>query len=366
MNRILAAPLAAFLTVCSACGDAPAQQGPEAGRTATTVFRTGETRPLAPSQGLDRTLLDSTIEAAETLPRLRSMIVLRNGEEEFAATFNDGAPLDQPANIKSASKSVLSALAGMAIARGILEGPDQPILSELADLAPARPDPRLARVTVGHLLSMQAGLERTSGEYYGAWVASPNWVRYALARPFVDEPGGRMLYSTGSSHLLSAMLTRASGRSTHALAQDWLAEPLGIRLPPWPRDPQGIYFGGNDMLMSPRALSRFGELYRLGGVLNGERLLPAGWVEESWTPRARSPWSGNAYGYGWFLTDMAGHPVRFAWGYGGQMLYIVPSLALTVAMTSDPSAPSDIGHIRALHDLVSEGLVPAVEAGATG
>ena len=66
----------------------------------------------------------------------------------------------------------------------------------------------------------------------------------------------------GSSHLLSAVLTRASGRSTHALAREWLGEPLGIEIPPWPRDPQGIFFGGNDMLMSPRALLRFGELYR--------------------------------------------------------------------------------------------------------
>ena len=75
-----------------------------------------------------------------------------------------------------------------------------------------------------------------------------------------------MLYSTGSSHLLSAVLTRASGRSTHDLAREWLAEPLGIELPPWPRDPQGIYFGGNDMLMSPRALLRFGELYGIVGL----------------------------------------------------------------------------------------------------
>jgi CubicO group peptidase (beta-lactamase class C family) len=100
-----------------------------------------------------------------------------------------------------------------------------------------------------------------------------------------------MLYSSGSSHLLSAVLTRASGRSTHALAREWLGEPLGIEIPPWPRDPQGIFFGGNDMLMSPRALLRFGELYRRDGVLNGRRILPEGWVAESWRLRTTSPWS---------------------------------------------------------------------------
>jgi CubicO group peptidase (beta-lactamase class C family) len=212
---------------------------------------------------------------------------------------------------------------------------------------------------------MRSGLRRTSGEYYGAWVASPNWVRHALSRPFVDDPGGAMIYSTGNSHVLSAMLTRATGRSTHALAVDWLGTPLGIAIPPWPRDGQGIFFGGNDMLISPRALAAFGELYRNGGMAGGRRVLPAGWVEESWRPRGVSPWSGNGYGYGWFSADAGGHPVHFAWGYGGQMLYVVPDLALTVVMTSDPSPhPRAESHVPALHALLAETIVPAAKKGA--
>jgi CubicO group peptidase (beta-lactamase class C family) len=260
---------------------------------------------------------------------------------------------------------VLSALVGIAIERGVLKGVDQPVLSVLRADAPADPDPRLARLTVGNLLSMQAGLERTSGPNYGRWVSSPNWVRFALSRPFVDQPGGAMLYSTGNTHLLSAMLTRASGRSTHALAQEWLAEPLGVQIPPWPRDGQGIYFGGNDMRMSPRALARFGELYRLNGVVNGRRILSPEWIRQSWIPRTTSPWSGGQYGYGWFVGEARGHPVRFAWGYGGQMVYVLPDLALTVVMTSDAIAARDGGHIDALHRLVAEEVVPAAEAGVT-
>lgn len=292
------------------------------------------------------------------------MIVMRDGKALAEHRFNDGPALDRPVNIKSASKSVISALVGIAIQRGELEGVDQPVLSVLRSDAPGNPDPRLQRLTVGNLLSMQAGLERTSGENYGRWVSSPNWVRFALARPFVDEPGGGMLYSTGNTHLLSALLTRAIGKSTHELAEEWLAKPLDIRIPPWSRDPQGVYFGGNDMLMSPRAMARFGELYRLGGVVNGKRILTADWIEQSWMPRAVSPWSGGQYGYGWFIGDAGGHPVRFAWGYGGQMIYIVPDLALTVVMTSDPGGARDSGHIAALHDLLARGIVPAAETGA--
>ena len=346
--------LAAISLVLTSCGAAsePASEAALQGQ------------PEVQTTGLDAATMARTIAAASELPRLRSMVVLRDGEALAEHRFNGGPPLDRPVNIKSASKSVLSALVGIAIERGVLEGVEQPVLSVLRADAPDEPDPRLERLTVGNLLSMQAGLERTSGENYGRWVSSANWVRYALSRPFVDEPGGGMLYSTGSSHLLSAMLTRASGRGTHELAQEWLAEPLGISIPQWPRDGQGIYFGGNDMLMSPRAMAAFGELYRQGGVVGGRRILSAKWIEESWTARAVSPWSGGRYGYGWFVGDAGGYPVRYAWGYGGQMIYIVPDLGLTVVMTSDPGGSRDGGHIDALHALLSEGIVPAAIAGA--
>lgn len=316
-----------------------------------------------PTRGLDGATMERVLERAAELPNLRSLVVVRHGETLLERRFHGGPPLDRPVNVKSASKSVISALVGIAIERGVLEGVDQAALSVLGSDAPAEPDPRLGQVTVGHLLSMQAGLERTSGGNYGRWVSSGNWVRYALSRPFVAEPGGRMLYSTGSTHLLSAMLTEASGRSTHALAREWLAEPLGIEIPPWERDPQGIYLGGNQMAMSPRALAAFGELYRLGGVVDGRRVLSADWIERSWTPRTVSPWTGDQYGYGWFIAEAAGHPVYYAWGYGGQMLYVVPDLALTVVMTSGTAVERGGGHVDALRALLGEGIVPAAELG---
>jgi CubicO group peptidase (beta-lactamase class C family) len=325
-----------------------------------------ETSPgrRATRRGLDAARMASTVTAASALHRLRALLVLRHGETLAEHRFNDGPPLERPVNIKSASKSVISALVGAAIARGVLTGVDQPVLSILASDAPANPDPRLARLSIGDLLSMRSGLQRTSGEYYGRWVSSKNWVRYVLAQPFVDEPGGRMIYSTGNTHLLSAILTRAAKRSTLALARDWLGGPLQITIPPWPADPQGIYFGGNDMLLSPRALARFGELYRNDGRVGVAQVLPKAWIAESWTPRVVSPWSGNPYGYGWFIADADGHPVRFGWGYGGQMLYIVPDLALTVVMTSDSTAARERDHIQSLHRLLADGIIPAAEAGA--
>jgi CubicO group peptidase (beta-lactamase class C family) len=316
--------------------------------------------PVSAQHSADRAQLSGVVERAKALPGLRTLIVARNGTVLTEEVFR-GPAANRPVNVKSASKTILSALVGIAIERDLLDGVDQLAVPLLGTSAPADADPRLGRITIGHLLSMRAGLERTSGAHYGRWIGSPNWVRYILSRPFVDEPGGRMLYTTGSTHLLSAILTRVSKDSTLELAREWLGEPLGIEIGPWTRDPQGIYLGGNEMALSPRALLRFGEMYRQGGTIDGKRVVPESWVKASWTPQTASPFTGDSYGYGWFIRQAGEHPVYYAWGYGGQMLYVVPSLGLTVVMTSDPTEPSGrTGYVRELHALLTDGVIPAV------
>ena len=305
--------------------------------------------------------LEDAFDAASALPQLNAMIVAVGGEVARERVC-DGPGLNEPVNVKSASKTVLSALVGVAIDRGVLTGVDQALGELIPDRIPAGADPRVGDITVGDLLSMRAGLQSTSGRGYGPWVVSDDWTAYALSRPMVAEPGGRMIYSTGSSHLLSVALTAASGRSTLALARDYLGEPLGLTVPPWTRDPQGVFMGGNEMALSPRALLAIGELYRNGGTRGGARVLPASWVEESWRRRGRSRWTGAGYGYGWWLGRAGGEAVSYAWGYGGQMIYVVPSLGLTAVMTSDPDARGVDGHVQALHRLLAERIMPAVRA----
>jgi CubicO group peptidase (beta-lactamase class C family) len=307
--------------------------------------------------------LQSVLEEAERLEPLETVIVSVDGAVVAEQGFKGNAT-DEPTNIKSASKSVVSALVGMAIDRGLIESVDQPIADFLADDFPDDADPRLDEITVGNLLSMQAGLEPTSGPNYGRWVASGNWVRFALAQPFETDPGGRMLYSTGSTHLLSAILTEVTGEPTRDIAEEWFAPVDDFGIGGWERDPQGIYLGGNQMAMTPRSLLAFGEVYRTGGLApDGTRILPEEWVEQSWTERTNSRFSGDGYGYGWFLRDIAGEAVRFGWGYGGQMIYVVPPLELTVAMTSDENSPSaGNGHRDALHELLGE-IIVAVRNG---
>jgi CubicO group peptidase (beta-lactamase class C family) len=323
---------------------------------ATTAWpQTGEAKSIA---------FDEAVETAGRLPRIRSLLVSRRGELVLERYFN-GARAAGQANIKSAAKSVISALTGIAIERGILPGADAPIAPYFPELQRAGADPQKRKITIEDLLTMRSGLQSTSGRNYGAWVLSPNWVRYVLERPIVSPPGERMEYSTGDTHLLSAILSKASGKDTWAFAQEALGKPLGISLARWTRDPQGIYFGGNEMLMTPRQMVRFGELYARRGAANGTQVVPASWVDASFVPRGRSPISEQLYGYGWWVGEMADRPVYFAWGSGGQYIFVIPSADLVVVTTSSPDGGTDRrGQHRMVYDLVERFIVRPVQSAA--
>jgi CubicO group peptidase (beta-lactamase class C family) len=298
--------------------------------------------------------------AAADLPQLRSLLVSWRGErrvEYYAA----GAGPSRLANVKSASKSLISALIGIAIDRGLLPGVHEPIVTFFPALK-RDPNPRKAAITLEDLLTMRSGLESTSGPRYGPWVRSRDWVRYVLSRPLVGEPGSTMEYSTGTSHLLSAVLTQATGRSTWAFAQETLARPLGFTLARWPRDPQGIYFGGNEMLLTPRQMVSVGELYLNGGRVAERQVIPASWVETSCVPRTASQWDRQRlYGYGWWVQEVGGYPACFAWGFGGQYILVFRDLDLVVTATSSTAVSDERGgHRRRLLDLIAAHVIAPI------
>jgi CubicO group peptidase (beta-lactamase class C family) len=271
--------------------------------------------------------------AAGQLPQLHGLVVSHRGRIVFEH-YAKGHQAGRLANVKSVSKSIVAALVGVAIERKLIAGVREPIVRWFPELR-KDPDPRRAQITIEDLLTMRSGLEPTSGPNYGPWVTSRNWVRHVLDRPMVSTPGTSMEYSTGSSHLLSAILTKATGRSTHQFAVDALAEPLGIRLARWPRDPQGIYFGGNDMLMTPRQMIAVGELWLNDGRARSAQVVPAAWVETSCQPRTRSRWDPEReYGYGWWSQTFGAYRACFAWGFGGQYILVFRELGLVVAVTS--------------------------------
>lgn len=315
--------------------------------TCTTVF----TMALASGAALAQPDFKHISAEAKRLDQLHSLVVNQHGEQIFAQAFR-GPTLDTPVNIKSVSKTIVALLTGIAIDRGIIDGTDQRVLPLLGK--PAFGDDR-DNLTIEHLLTMQTGLTSTSGQNYGAWVHSDNWVDYALNQPLVDDVGVRFIYSTGGWHILGAALTQASGHSLHHLAQAWLGKPLNIVIPPWVTDPQGRYMGGNEMAMSPLGLARIGDMVLNGGMMDGEQVVSSDWLEQSWQPLGLSPFSNDYYGYGWFLAEYANEKAVYARGYGGQMLAIVPELNLTIVVTSDPTLPArSEGHFGDLEQLLSK------------
>ena len=294
--------------------------------------------------------LDPAVKAASELPRLHSLIVQHRGQVVLERYFN-GRRATSLANVKSVSKSIIAALVGIAADRKMLRL-DDPIAKYFGSAGPGA-DPAKQAITIEDLLTMRSGLESTSSRNYGAWVQSGNWVRHALARPLVMKPGTEMIYSTGNSHLLSAILTKATGMSTWAFALDALAKPLGFTLAQWPRDPQGIYFGGNDMLLTPRQMLSVGALYLNRGKAGSRQVLSEGFVRETFVAKGRSRISGREYGYGWWIREMAGQQAFYAWGFGGQYIVLVPSADLIVASTSASTVAEERrSHRRSVEEII--------------
>lgn len=330
-------------------------------------------RPAAASaRSIERRTLDRSVSLAEVEERVKgiarvSSFILFQGDSVVSEYFARGSARNKPINIKSASKSILNALVAIALRRGDLENLDTPISTYLPGYYQGIPENDSRReITIRHLLTLSSGLPSTSIYNYGAWVSSKDWTAYSLNQRPVARPGTRFIYSTGDTHLLAAVLTRATGTSLRTYAQRHLFDPLGVEIGGWDRDPQGVYFGGNNLALAPEALLRFGRLYLNGGVYEGTRVMSAEWIAQSWTPRFFNS-SFNArhdYGYLWWHARFGGHSTWFAWGYGGQFLFVIPSLEAVVVLTGDPDARSRGGN-EAVYTLMDRTIVPYLTQVAT-
>jgi CubicO group peptidase (beta-lactamase class C family) len=320
------------------------------------------TAAFAAQPGLAQTLgWNDVAQQARALEQCHAIVITQDGTQVLAERFR-GPALDRVVPIKSVSKTIIAALTGAALDLNEIPSLEATLGEVAPEIIPSDADPKVAAITIGNLVTMQAGLERTSGANYGGWVSSNNWVANALSRPMVTEPGTRMLYSTGTTHVLGAVLSEVSGQSLLSLARSRLGDPLGINIPAWTRDPQGRYLGGNEMAMSLFSMISFGEMYRNGGRIGDTQVLSEEWVRLSFEPVTRSVFSGLGYGYGWFIRE--GGPIDYALarGYGGQIICVVPGLALTVAITSDPTLPARSGgYFGDLIRLIDEAIVPAAQ-----
>lgn len=277
---------------------------------------------------------DHNFDQIFNIGSVQSIMIEKNGTMLYEE-FRGGMSRQTTTNIKSASKSIISLLVGIAIDEGHLKGVDQTIGEFFPDYFEQNPDSAKQSITIRNLLTMRTGLETTSFHNYGRWVLSDNWVTFALDQPFEEETGGRMVYSTGTSHLLSVILTRATGMSTREFANEHLFDPMNIRVGGWDRDPQEYYMGGNNLALSPLALLKIGNLVLNGGTYNGEQIVPQSWIRDSIGIYTRSNFNNYDYGYMWWQKQAGGHDVIFAWGNGGQYIMVLPEFEAVISITSD-------------------------------
>ena len=318
--------------------------------------------------GMDPLLLDQMmvfIEEGE-LP-VDSVIIVRHGYIVLEAYPDPSFNENNQHILYSTTKSITSALIGIAIQEGFIEGIDQHIVDFFPDRPIANLDSRKQAITVEHLLTMSAGFEWQAPDdmtqTWGQAIRSGNPVRFVLNQPMAYEPGTVWYYNGGCSHLLSAIITETTGQSTLAFAREYLFEPLGITDVRWPRDPQGYYFGGQDIWLKPRDMARFGYLFLNNGWWDGQQIVSEEWVVQSAeTAFTLAPTVG--YGYQWWTYPELG--VYYAAGAFEQRIFVVPDLDLVVVFTANNRLPGETpGEYREgaefVAGLLSGFILPAVE-----
>ena len=306
--------------------------------------------------------VDSLLARGQDLRPVNSMIISWKGEV-IGERYYRGMRANRVVNVKSVSKSLIAPLVGIAIRDSLLEGPQQKLTELLPEYASYIEASHRDEILLHHVLSMTTGLEGTSFQNYGPWVASSDWVRFALSQPAECPPSSCMTYSTGNSHLISVILTNAAGKDLRTYAREVFFRPLGITLPNWDRDPQGYYLGGNNMGLRPRDMLRIGELFLNRGQYEGRQIVPESWIDRMWDVYAVSPWNGHRHGYYWWSRVFGGEQTHFAWGYGGQYIFIVPRLELVVVFTSSlTNRPRGVNHNRVIQDFLSHEIIPAIRA----
>jgi CubicO group peptidase (beta-lactamase class C family) len=287
----------------------------------------------------DAQALDGKLRAE---PGVLSVLVAGDDRLIFEHYYR-GAARSGRLDVFSVTKSVISTLIGIALHDGKLRGLDEPLGDFFPrDVRHAR-DTRVRMITLRHLLTMTSGYRDLPA------VRSDDWIRTQIDRPLAADPGQSFAYDNGSFHLLSAVVTKATGLSANAYAQHVLFGPIGIAPAQWATDGQGHSLGNTGARLGSRDLLRIGELYLHGGGWHGRQVVPAAYVRDA-TRRQTRLERGWGYGYGWWV--LAGRPAGFAaLGYGGQAIAVFPQPRVVVVVTGSGDRMS-----RVLYGLVLPAL----------
>ncbi|RVU53833.1 serine hydrolase domain-containing protein [Anaerosphaera multitolerans] len=286
-------------------------------------------------------------EITTNYENLNGIIILKEGHIAYENYYNSKG-IDDRFNVASVTKSVLSALIGIALDRGSINSVKDKVIDYFPEFELSKNKVR-DKVTIERLLTMSAPYShKNMNQNLGKLIHSENWIKYSLEILGLGSNEGEFKYSDASAHLLSGILTRTIGLTAREFANENLFLPIGMNEIPyekvesfklknmlytqqktWLEDKQGLTVGGWGLTLTLRDMAKFGLLYLRKGYWKGESIISENWIEESTKDY------GNHYGYLWWLRDLGNISTYYAMGTGGNMILCIPSANLVIAIASE-------------------------------
>ncbi|MFM7263053.1 MAG: serine hydrolase domain-containing protein [Acidimicrobiales bacterium] len=302
-------------------------------------WSTGSLPPGTDSRALEN-LTAALLGSPEQLGTTLALLVVHDGRivlEQYGPDTGPGSTLIS----WSVAKSITHALVGIAVGDGLLTPQDR-------DLFPEWRDDARSGISLQNLLNMSSGLAWNE-DYVDGSVSDviemlfgsdgtggrEDHAAYAASKPPVNPPGTAYMYSSGTTNLVTRVLSRALGEvpPSNAVMDDFMRTrlfgPLGMTSATPKYDRSGNFVGSSFVYATARDFARFGWLYANDGVWDGRRILPVGWVEHGRTWTATDPENGVGYGAHWWLEPRLPGSMA-AFGYEGQNVWVVPDRDLVL------------------------------------
>lgn len=305
------------------------------------------------------------------------IIVVKNGYIAYERYYNGCGPEDT-VHVASVTKSIISALIGIAIEERYIKNVDQKVLDFFSEYVGKAADSQKRKITIRHLLTMTAPYPFEDWrEPLDKLCMQPDWVKYTLDMLGQGGNIGTFKYSTAGAHLLSAIITCSTGKSAREFANEHLFKPIGMKeihdhemeafgfedlfgkkVSGWVKDPKGNSTGGWGLTLTPRDMARFGFLYLNHGIWDNNQIISCSWIEESIVPHSKTMINNSTalYGYLWWLREEDDVCAYLAMGDGGNVICCIPEKDLVVAIAS-----GFMLNPRDRWTLIKEFIIPAAQ-----
>lgn len=271
---------------------------------------------------------------------LRDILIAKNGSLVFEEYFG-GTGINTLSHLQSATKSIVSAIFGIAATNGFVGSLDDALFDYFPEYQHLN-DPDKQAITLRHVLSMTPGFDwnENSSPTFGdqndniAAYNSENYVQYVLQKNVVTTPGTTWNYNSGCPMLLAGIVRYRTGVHLDVYGRDHLFQPLGIQDWRWEYQADGLPLATGGLWLRARDTAKIGQLFLDDGVWNGLQVIPSTWIAEALTARVSAD-SSRDFGYLWWTRTLSGHRLWYAHGYGGQMVVLVPASGTLVVINAN-------------------------------